>query len=1128
MGLLQPGAATMTVVFTDLVGSTAMRSELGDDRADELRREHDELLARLVDEHRGVVVKGTGDGVMAVFHAPSEAISAVTAIQHAISRRNRRAEVPLSLRIGVSIGEVRIEGEDVFGTPVVESARLCAKAADDQILASVFVKALVGSRTPVGWSEIGLLELKGLSDELLTYEVRWWEAGSARPLPFPVIPALTEPYPFVGRDLERFALVEPWSRAQEGRGPVVFIGGEPGVGKTRLAAQFARAVHQDGATVLHGRCKENISPPYEPFVGALRTYLAHLSDTQLGESLGPAPDELIRLVPELAGRVSRPARADVSPGTRSLRLFDAVAGWLVAASRAEPIVFLVDDLQWAGASTIAMLRHVLLTTDAMRVLVVGTYREEDVPDSHPLAVAVTELRQSTRGVEQIHLSGLGAAEVRLLLEHAIGSEEVPEDVVLSVSGALQDPTDGNPLHVDQALRYLREIGQLVDVDGVPRLAVEDEAAAVPTSIAGTVAERLPFLDEVTASTLRVASVLGQEFELSVLQALLGIDDTTLRDAVELAIEGGFLTELPVQSALGFSHSLVRESIHDTTLIKWRVAVHRRVADEIERRAAGKDPYLLPLAYHYIEAAADGDATKGIDYAVSAARRLSEDLAFADARRWYRTALRLLERGKHSDDARRLDLLVAQGQTESLAGRSSARQTLTRAADLAVRLGDSAALIQAVLAVRPEPMFAPPDDGHVFLRTIRQALEVVGSSNAGARARLLAMAAFEMSHFPIQPSSARSPVTARVLPPDPIVVANQALEAARTSSDRGVLLDVLQLRVPTIDGPDSLAERAELSDELDELAEQLDEPFVRFRAAIFRAQCCLEMGATDAVDEWIDVGRGLLRKLHLPVPTYAMAEVEALRALLVGELDDAERAAEHRRKLAEVVGQRDRPEHVAYLYALRLQQGRGTETNDLAEQLAQQPAEWLGYTGMYALAEAGRVAEAGVRYQEAADRGTDALGRLPRLRGVAASNLALLAALFGDESGAELWYSALEAHARELPRGATMLHCGAHHLGMLAAVLGRPDEAHRWWELAVSVHENASAPLLAAETRLEWARYCAATGDGVRARDLAEQARGTAVRLRAGGIEGRARHLIDAMTRGRRDTDFLAIPRPGQQ
>src|SRR5262249_39124837 len=152
--------------------------------------------------------------------------------------------------------------------------------------------------------------------------------------------------------------------------------------------------------------------------------------------------------------------------------------------------------------------------------------------------------------------------------------------------------------------------------------------------------------------------------------------------------------------------------------------------------------ILELAHHYIEAAADGDVTKGIDYAVSAARQLFDHLAFSDARRWYRTASRLLESSSVRDEARRLDLLIAQRQTEALAGRDSALQTLTRAADLALRLGDSAALLQAALAVRVEPMFTPPASGDQYLRMLQNAVEVVPSNDRSTRARLLALAAFE--------------------------------------------------------------------------------------------------------------------------------------------------------------------------------------------------------------------------------------------------------------------------------------------------------------------------------------------------------------------------------------------------
>lgn len=1122
MTALQPGAATMTVVFTDLVGSTAMRSALGDDRADALRREHDDVLERLIDEHRGVVVKGTGDGVMAVFHAPSDAISSVTAIQNWFSRRNRRADVLLSLRIGVSIGEVRVESDDVFGTPVVEAARLCAKAADDQILASTYVKALAGSRSPVGYDEVGSLELKGLNEPLLAYEVRWWESGAARPLPFPEVPALTEAYPFVGRNLERFALVEAWSRARSRRGPVVFVGGEPGVGKTRFAVQFARSVHNEGAIILYGRCNEQIASPYEPFVEALRSHVAQLSDAQLADSLGANPGELVRLVPELAGRVIRQPAPEVGPDTEALRLYDAVAGWLAAASKAEAIVLLIDDLQWAAASTLAMLRHVLLTTDPMRVLVLATYRERDVSDGHPLAALMAELRQSARGVEQLRLGGVDEPDLRRLLGGALGDTETDAALVPSLASALHEPTRGNPLHVEHALRYLHETRQLVEDGGVTRLAVAPELAALPPSLPELVTERLARLEEVVASTLRVASVLGQEFDVSVLRSLLGVDEQTLIHATKAAIDAGFLADLPADNALGFSHSVIHDSVLESTAIKWRVAVHRRAADEIERQAGqNQDRHVFELAHHFIEAAADGDATKGIDYALSAARALSDHLAFSDARRWYRTALRLLEASSVRDDVRRLDLLIGQGQTEALAGREAALQTLTRAADLALRLGDSAALLQAALAVRVEPMFTPPPRDDRYLRMLQNAVEVAPANDRSTRARLFALAAFELSYNPPPAQAATRPT----FPTDPVAVANQALELARYEPDRRVLLDVLQLRIPSIESPDSAAERLELSRELRALAKHLDEPLAEFRAVHFAILCSLELGDLGSVDALIADGRALLRSLHLPIPSYALADDDAMRALLVGDLAEAERGAEQRRQLALVVGRADRPEHLAFEFSLRLQQGRASEIGVLADRLAVQPAGWLGYTRLCVLVEAGRVDEAGQHYREAAEKDDAALETLDRTRAVAASNLAFLAALFGDAAGAERWYAALEPYADQLPRGATVLHCGAHHLGMLSAVLGRTDEAHSWFERAVRVHTSASAPLLAAETHLEWARFCSAANDVARARELAEAARATAVEYRSSGIEGQARALLNAIGRGeRRETrNFTSRP-----
>jgi class 3 adenylate cyclase len=1086
---LQPGAATMTVLFTDLVGSTAMRSTLGDDRADLVQREHDDLLARIIDDHRGTVVKGLGDGIMAVFQAPSEGVAAAVAIQQAITRRNRRADVELALRMGLSVGEVRVEGDDVFGTPVVEASRLQAKAADDQILASVYVKALAGSRSPVGFDEVGPLALKGLTDELLTYEVRWWEAGSARPVPFPTISGYAEPLPFAGRNLERFALVDAWSRARAGRGPVVFVEGDAGVGKTRFAVQFARSSHNDGALVLYGRCRADVAQAYEPFVDALRAHVANLSDAQLAEQLGATAGELVRLVPELAGRVVRHPTTDVGPEAEALRMYDAVAHWLAAASRAEPIVFVIDDLQWAGASTLALLRHVLLTTDPMRVLVLATYQDGDLHEGHPLPTLVNELQQSPRGVEHLHLDGLDPRDFGQLLASAAADGDAEETVDADVERALFDITGGNPLHLEHALHLLRDEGR----------PLEDARLTVPPTVAGTIAQRLALLDDGARTLVRIAAVLGQEFDLPVIRSLLGVDDATLQDATKAALDALFLTDLPdTNVVVGFSHALVREAVNEASPIDWRVSVHRQAAEEIERQAGtGHDRYVLELAHHFVEAAADGDASRGIDYAVSAARRFSDQLAFPDARRWYRTALRLLEAADGRDGARRLDLLVALGHTEAQSGRASARQTLTRAATLAQRLGDTAALLQAVQAYRVEPMFPPPPGGETWIAILRDALMAVAPGDDPTLTHLSASLAFERS-FAAEPDDLEI-----------AELADWALELARQSTDRRLVVEVLQLRIPTIDGPHALDERRALSEELYDLGLQLDEPLVQFRAVHFLVQCGFEQGDIVEADRWIQLGRALLRQLRLPVSSYVLAEDDALRALLVGDLDEAERAGEHWHEMATVVGRTDRPEQLAFWFALRHQQGRAGDLADLATQLLAYGETWMGATPLVALVDAGRLEDARELYQALPP---DVIESLPaRTRGVAASNLGILAAHCTDRAGASRLTDELEPFAEQLVRGATVRPCGAHVLGMLAALLGDPA-AEQWFATAVRVHEAAGAVLLAAETRLEWARARVAAGDPSAARALADEAREAASRRRSSGIDGQARALLSSIDR----------------
>src|SRR5260370_6068941 len=268
----EPSAGTSTILFTDFVGSTELRSRLGDGIADQLRRSHDQLLATAVGEHGGTLVKSLGDGILAAFPSAADGVAAGTAIQRAINRANRRVDDTrgLDVRTGLSAGDVSWEQGDCHGTPVVTASRLCDHAAGGQILCDDLVRGLARGRSELSFHMVGEVELKGLSEPVVAYEVPWELVAAQRaPLPALLLPVAGE-LPFAGRDDERQSLRAQWKEAQiEGRA-VALLSGEPGVGKTRLSAELARDAHDEGAWVLAGRCDEGSAAPFAPWSAVLR------------------------------------------------------------------------------------------------------------------------------------------------------------------------------------------------------------------------------------------------------------------------------------------------------------------------------------------------------------------------------------------------------------------------------------------------------------------------------------------------------------------------------------------------------------------------------------------------------------------------------------------------------------------------------------------------------------------------------------------------------------------------------------------------------------------------------------------------------------------------------------------
>ena len=259
---------TITVLFTDLVGSTEISYAISPDAADELLRAHFSLLRRAIAGSGGVEVKGLGDGVMVVFRSTSAALSCAVAMQQAVHRDNVGARHQLGLRIGLSGGEATMESNDYYGDPVIEAARLCAHADAGQILATDAVRVMGGRRSPYLFERLGALELKGLPEPVGVLDVRWEpldEVAAENGVPLPARLTHVPLTGVVARETEAALLTDAYKRAAAGEGrAVVLVSGDAGVGKTTLVAEAARRAAKEGACVLLGRCQEDVSASYRP------------------------------------------------------------------------------------------------------------------------------------------------------------------------------------------------------------------------------------------------------------------------------------------------------------------------------------------------------------------------------------------------------------------------------------------------------------------------------------------------------------------------------------------------------------------------------------------------------------------------------------------------------------------------------------------------------------------------------------------------------------------------------------------------------------------------------------------------------------------------------------------------
>jgi DNA-binding SARP family transcriptional activator len=1069
----EPAADLVTVLVTDL--DTA-----GDEQARWIFHAFRNLVADTATEHGGYELQSPGRGIAAAFPTAAEALEAALGIQADAPRPLGGQQV--AVRTGLDAGPSPRE-------QVIVAQHLCEQAAAARILCTQAVRDLLDRQLP----EVA--------------EV--WKASPAAARQVPMPPLLTEiGRVFVGRTAELGRLTELWADVGRRTPRMVVLSGEPGVGKTRLAAEFARQVHAEGQMVLAGRCDEDLGVPYQPFVEALRQFVDHTPAALLDQGLGRHGGELVRLVPEIAQR-----RPDLPPAWRSdpeterYRLFDAVAAWLGAASAGQSLLLVLDDLHWAAKPTLLLLRHVSRSPEAPGLLVVCTYRDTELGHHHPLVDLLADLRRQG-GVERLALSGLDEAAVITFLEK-VGGHDLDEDN-LAMAKAIHEGTEGNPFFVREVIRHLTETEKLQRQEGRWRARLPAAELEITQGVREVVAMRLGRLSEETETVLQVAAVVGTEFEPPVVQEAGGFGEETLLAALDEATAARLVLEVPGAALrYRFAHAIVRATLHDELTAARRTVLHRRVASAIELLHAGvHDEYLPALAHHWARAATGpDDATRAVDYAARAGARALTLLANDEAVTYYRQALALLTVAHGPREGpQRVELLIALGEAQRRAGDAGHRETLLEAARLARERGDAHAL--ALAAVANSPGSKPSAFGitdHERVETLEAAIEALGASDSPLRARLLAILALELFH---------TGERARRL-----ALSDEALAIARRLDDPATLSHVMVARPFAIGGPDTLAARLADTAELLEVAERLADPVTAHRAWWLRYRVAVEVGDLPEADRCLAIEARMTADLGQPSLEWMTALQRVARVLLAGDLTEADRLIPAALERGRDAGQPDALLYFAIqLFQLRDERGRLGEAEETVARVVASAPELPAIRAALGLvhAEVGRLDEARDIF-EAIGQADFAQLPVEASTVVAYCFCARLAATLDDPGRAAQLHQLLAPYPDQIAVWAVGLGigCVSYYLGLLALCMGALDEALERFAAAATIEQRVGAPTWLARTRVGWARALLtrrAPGDAEQAEHLLEQALDDARRLELAGVErgatallGRSRH-----------------------
>jgi class 3 adenylate cyclase len=1067
-----------TILLTDLVGSTRLATSVGPVRADELREEHFVLLRQAIASGGGREVKNTGDGLMVAFGSASAAVRCAVAMQQLFERRYARAEQGLHVRIGLGAGESTVKDGDYFGMPSIETARLCAQAPADGILISAAVKMLAGRCEGVELESAGMLELKGFPEPVEAFGVSWAPLGEEAPgagrWPLPAVLRSVPPVSYVGRLAERGAFEEALVLARDGSRQVVLLCGEPGIGKTRLASYAAHRAHAEGAAVCWGACSEELAVPYEPWIAVCSQLVEHAPGQLLAAHVGRYGGEVGRLARNLSARVpTLPEPQSSDPETERYLLFSAVAGLLAEVAATVPLCLVLDDLHWSDGQSVALLKHLLRTVEHGALQLIATYRDSDLGKDHPLTGVLADLR-TLAGVQRLALHGLGVDEVAQIMT-AVAGHELDQDGI-DLAGEIARETDGNPFFVGEILRGLSESGVTVFDEAAGRWHVDRSAGiALPESVREVIERRVERLGEEALEVLRLAAVIGRVFDIELLAVSSELGEDRLLDHLEAAVAASVLAESGDRvGQFRFAHALINQTLYDGLGATRRARIHQRVAHALEQLyVEDPDEHLSELALHWRLAAVSVDRAKAAGYAVKAGQRALHSLAPAEAVKLFADAVDLMG---NVDSADRCGALIGLGEAQRQTGQAAYRETLLEASRVACALGDAELAARAALANSRgyASNIGEVDDERIG--AIERAIELDDPPQRARRARLLVLQALELTYGP---EFARR-----------CALADEAIALAREVGDARTLAEVLQKASYAQWSAQTLELRSALSKELAESAAASADPALQFWAHATEHHVCTERGELPRARAAVESQQRIAAELSQPTLKWFAEFAAAAVKLLHGDLAAAERLAERAFQIGQEAGEPD----AILIYGIQISfarraQGRGQEIIAALEQRASAaPSVVALRAGLaWTLCWLDRTAEAaGIVREAAGDRFAHVLPDAGELSALVL--YADAAVQTGDSDAAAMLHGLIEPRADQIAwNGAGGYGHARMYLGLLAAVLGKPEQADQHLAFACEFQETNAMPLWAARAHLGWAEALAARGDAARAREHAARA-----------------------------------------